>query len=112
MKFELRTIGVRLSAALAGDLQRRLAALDDLLPITAAGVVLSRNREESLPHCVAVHLHVSGPDLHAAAREHTLAAALLKVERDLREQIALRQGGRLHNQKNRDRVRPVPACGR
>ena len=109
MKFALRTIHVRLSAAVEQEVQRRLMALDKLHSISAAHVVLSRYRDAYPPFCAAAHLAVPGPDFHAVAYEHTIGAALLKVERNLREQMVLRFSRRLQNLKNRRKVRPVPA---
>ena len=112
MKLALRTVHVRSSVALEQEIERRITALNDLYPISAARVLLSRYRDSHPPFCAAVHLAVPGPDLHALAYEHTIAAALLKVERSLREQIALRLSRRPQNLKNRRNVRRVPARGR
>ena len=77
------------------DFRRRLLhsleRLQSDMAVTAVAVVLERQRNEAPPFRVYVSLAVPGPDLHAEARDHTLAAAWLKATTDLRRQIERRR---------------------
>ena len=54
-----------------------------------------REHETSPPFRVHVHLVTPGPDVFAEARDHTLAAALAKVMKQLAHEIDTRVGKRL-----------------
>lgn len=108
MKLGLRTFQIRPTAGLRADVARQLEPLQELLPITAAQVLLCKYRDRNPPFCATVHLKLRGADLHAFAHDHTLAAALVQVERTLREQISLQCVRRHRERKNRRKRRPVP----
>ena len=60
--------------------------------------MLERERDSAPAFRAHVHLAVPGPDIHAAARDHTLEAVGLKVAKNLRKQIErrkTRKGARL-----------------
>jgi ribosome-associated translation inhibitor RaiA len=112
MKLNLRTLQIRETAGLHTDVERQLEPLQDIVSIGAAHVLLGKYRDRNPPFFAAVHLEVPGPDLHAFAHDHTIDAALLQVQKSLREQISLRLSRRLQNRKNRRKMRPVPQCNR
>jgi ribosome-associated translation inhibitor RaiA len=88
-------------------LDRHLERLDLLIPISSAQVVLEHQRNATPPFCASVDLAVSGPDIHAAARDHTLEAAVLKVARRLEEQIIVRKGRQPRRLKGRKQCYPL-----
>ena len=91
MKIQFRFRGLNANASLRVWLEQQLDRLHRLIPVSAADVVLEQQRDNA-PACRAqVHLAVSGPDLHATARDHTLEAAWLKVAGNLRRQIERRE---------------------
>ena len=110
MKLNLRTFQIRQTADLRGDIEKQLARLQELAPITAAHVLLGKYQDRNPPFCAAVHLEVPGPDIHAAASDHTLAAAFQKVREELRQQIMLRHAHRQQQRKTRLKTRrePIP----
>ena len=112
MKLSLRTFQIHPTANLRAEVERQLEPLQALVTIAVAHVLLRKDRQWNPPFCCAVHLEVPGPDVRAFAHDHTIDAALLQVGRSLREQISLRFLRRLQNQKNRRKVRPVPAHSR
>jgi ribosome-associated translation inhibitor RaiA len=107
MKIEYQLRGLNPRAATGRPLDQHLERLDRLLPITSAQVVLEHQRNAAPAFSASVDLAVPGPDIHAAARDHTLEAAVLKVARRLEEQIEARknrQDLRLKDRPRRDRV--------
>jgi ribosome-associated translation inhibitor RaiA len=54
-----------------------------------------------------VDLAVPGPDIHAAARDHTLEAAVLKAARRLEEQVEARKSRQQLRLKRRENCRAV-----
>jgi len=108
MKLSLRTFQIRQTADLFGDIEKQLAPLEDLVPITAAHVVVGKYRDQNPPFCAAVHLEVPGPDIHVLSRDHTLAAAFQKVRDELRQQILLRHVHRQQQRKTRLKMRREP----
>ncbi|HVZ65096.1 MAG TPA: HPF/RaiA family ribosome-associated protein [Lacunisphaera sp.] len=85
-------------------------ALDDLglhIPISAATVALEQRWEASPPFSAWVELAVPGPDIHAAARDHTLEAVLRKVVDRLAAQIEDRNRRRQLRLKRREPFRTV-----
>lgn len=96
-----RTIGDR-------PLDRHLELLDRFIPISTAQVVLEHQRNATPAFSASVELAVPGPDIHAAARDHTLEAVLLKVARRLEEKIGERKTRQKLRLKGRGSCRPVP----
>ncbi len=91
MKIQFRIRGLNASASLRAWLEQQLERLQSLIPVTTAEVVLEQQRDNAPAFRAHVHLAVPGPDIHAAARDHTLEAAWLKVTKNLRQQIERRK---------------------
>ena len=91
MKIQFRIRGLNANANLRGWLEKQLERLHQLIPVSNAEVVLERERDSAPAFRAHVHLAVPGPDIHAAARDHTLEAAWLKVTKNLRQQIERRK---------------------
>lgn len=89
IQFHIR--GMQDDAALRQQLEADLDGLNRLVAVDLAHVMLQRQREVTPPYQAVAMLAVSGPDIHAAARDHTWLAAWQKVLTRLREQIAERQ---------------------
>ncbi len=97
MKIQYRLRGLSPRAAAERPMDQHLEHLDRLLPISLAQVVLEQQPNATPAFSASVALAVPGPDIHAAARDHTLKAVVLKVARRLEEQIEAR--------KNRQQLR-------
>jgi ribosome-associated translation inhibitor RaiA len=82
-------------------LDRHLNRLDGLIPISLAQVVLEHQPHAAPAFCASVDLAIPGPDIHAAARDHTLEAAVLKVARRLADQIESRKNRQQLRRKRR-----------
>ena len=91
MKIQFQIRGLNANAGLRGWLEKQLERLHNLIPVSTAEVVLERQPDSAPAFRAHVHLAVPGPDIHAAARDHTLEAAWLKVTKKLRQQIERRK---------------------
>ena len=91
MKIQFRIRGLNANAGLRSSLEKQLERLHDIIPVSTAEVVLEWERDQAPAFRAEMHLAVPGPDIHAAARDHTLEAALLKVTKNLRQQIDRRK---------------------
>jgi ribosome-associated translation inhibitor RaiA len=91
MIIQFRIRGLNANANLRGWLGKQLERLHNLIPVSTAEVVLERERNGAPAFRAQVHLAVPGPDIHAAARDHTLEAVWLKVAKNLRQQIERRK---------------------
>ena len=91
MKIQFRIRGLNANASLRAWLEKQLERLHSLIPVSNAEVVLERERDSAPAFRAHVHLAVPGPDIHAAARDHTLEAVWLKVTKNLRQQIERRK---------------------
>jgi ribosomal subunit interface protein len=91
MKIQFRIRGLNATAGLRAWLEKQLERLHSLIPVSTAEVVLERERDSAPAFRAQVHLAVPGPDIHAAARDHTLEAAWLKVAKNLCQQIERRK---------------------
>ena len=91
MKIKFKIRGLNANANLRGWLAKQLQRLDGLIPVSSAEVALERERDSAPAFRAHVHLAVPGPDIHAAARDHTLEAVWLKVAKNLRQQIERRK---------------------
>jgi Sigma 54 modulation protein / S30EA ribosomal protein len=93
-------------------LRRQLAAdLEDLnrrIAVASARVSLQRQPEIIPPYQAVVVLALSGPDIHAAARDYTWPAAWRKVVTRLRGQIEERRSRQTARQKGQPRI-PTPS---
>jgi ribosome-associated translation inhibitor RaiA len=105
IQYQLRGLNPR-----AGDdrpLDRQLEHLNRLIPISSAQVALEHKRNAVPAFSASADLAVPGPDIHAAARDHTLEAAVLKVARRLEAQVEARKNRqlpRLNDREQRCRV--------
>jgi ribosome-associated translation inhibitor RaiA len=101
MKTTLRCLGLDTHATWQNLVMEQLHRLKSLTDIESAEVFLEQQRD-SAPACrVRVLLVVPGPDFHAEAIDHTLAAALHKAVEDLARQIRARLTKRVERRKSR-----------
>ncbi len=100
IQYQLRGLNPR--AAADRPMDQHLDRLNHLLPISMAEVVLEYQRNAAPAFSAFVDLAVPGPDIHAAARDHTLEAVLLKVARRLEEQIEARRNRQQLRLKGRE----------
>ncbi|MBI5386026.1 MAG: ribosome-associated translation inhibitor RaiA [Verrucomicrobia bacterium] len=91
MKIRFQIRGLNANAGLRAWLEKQLERLHKLIPVSSAEVVLERERDSAPAFRAHVHLAVPGPDIHAAARDHTLEAVWLKVAKKLSQQIGQRK---------------------
>ncbi len=105
IQYQLRGLNPR--AVTDRPMDQQLERLDRLIPISSAYVVLELQSNATPPFCASVDLAVPGPDIHAAARDHTLQAAILKVVQRLEEQIVERQRRQQLRLKRREHCRGV-----
>ena len=114
MKIQFRIRGLNANASLRVWLEQQLERLHRLIPVSTAEVVLEHQREATPAFRAHVLLAVPGPDIHAAARDHTLEAAWLKVTKNLRKQIERRKArkeAKLKSSLRRGRFAPMArAC--
>ena len=90
MKLQVLARGMRNNGGLDLVIEQSLNALRRLIPISTARVVLEQQRDASPVYHVYAHLAVPGPDVHAAASDHTLLAAWRKLAGNLTRQFQLR----------------------
>jgi ribosome-associated translation inhibitor RaiA len=107
MKVQYQLLGLNPRAVGDRPLDQDLEQLDRLIPISAARVVLAHQRDVAPAFSASVELAVPGPDIHAAARDHTLQAALLKVVHRLEQQIEERKTRQQLRLKRREHCRTV-----
>ncbi len=91
MKIQFRIRGLNANASLRTWLEQQLERLHRLIPVSTAEVVLEQQRDAAPGFRAHVHLAVPGPDIHAAAQDHTFQAAWIKVMKNLTKQIDRRQ---------------------
>jgi ribosomal subunit interface protein len=109
MKTTLRCLGLDAPATWLDLVMEQLHLLNSLTDIESAEVILEKQRDNA-PACrVRVLLVVPGPDFHAEATDHTLAAALHKAVEDLARQIRARQNKRVERRKSRLQLSTIPS---
>jgi ribosome-associated translation inhibitor RaiA len=91
MEVQYQRRGLNQQAVTERLMLQSLKQLDQIIPISTALVVLEHQPNASPPFSASVEMAVPGPDIHAAARDHTLKAAVLKVVRRLEEQVEARK---------------------
>lgn len=101
MKAVFHIFGFKADAQLRDQLASDLEDFNKLIPIAHADIALARQPEVTPPYRVVVVLSVPGPDIQAAARDHSWPAAWLKVMNRLREQITQRRIGQQARAKSR-----------
>lgn len=99
MKIDFHILGLKADDQLRNQLASDLRDLNDLIPIAYADISLARQRDSTPPFQAVVLLGVPGPDIHAAARDHTWLAAWLKVIARLRQQMEDRRSRQQARQK-------------
>ncbi len=90
MKLEIKHSHITPDKGLNPRVRKQILALAPLRQIDKAIVRLAHEHEASPPFRVHVQLVTPGPDVFAEARDHTLAAALDKVTRQLADTIGVR----------------------
>jgi ribosome-associated translation inhibitor RaiA len=98
LQFHFR--GLKDGASLRRQLEASLDELNGPIALTSAEVALHHQREVTPPYQAVATLRVPGPDLHAAARDHSWPAAWQKVVTRLREQMEERQSRRTAPRKS------------
>ena len=112
MKIQYRLRGLSPRAVTDRPMDQHLEHLHRLIPISSAQVVLEHQRNAAPAFSASVDLAVPGPDIHAAARDHTLEAAVLKVARRLEEQIEARKNRQDLRLKDRPQCHRVQSTGK
>ena len=112
MKIQFRIRGLNANSGLRAWLEQQLERLHKLIPVSTAEVVLEREQDSAPAFRAHVHLAVPGPDIHAAARDHTLEAVWLKVTENLRQQIERRKARKESRLKGSLRHGRFAAMGR
>lgn len=102
VKFHLR--GLNADNLLREHLVSGLQDLNDLIPIAHADILLERQRENTPAYQALVIVAVPGPDIHAAARDHTWPAAWRKVITRLRDQMVGRKSRQIARGKSQTRI--------
>ncbi len=113
MKIQFHLRGLNLASGLRDRLAQSIENMERLIPVSAAAVVLEYARDNGTAFRAFALLAVPGPDIHAEARDHTLAAAWLKLTHALRRQIERRRTRREVRWKRNGPLRaPVVRQGR
>lgn len=103
IQFQIR--GMRNEERLRRQVEADLEELHDTLAVASARVGMQYEREVTPAYQAVALLAVSGPDLHAAARDHTWPAAWQKVVARLREQMKQRRSRQTARQKGQPHLR-------
>ncbi len=111
MKTTLRYLGLNAQAAWHRLVQEHLNLLQKLAAIESAEVVLERQAWAAPAFRARMVLVVPGPDYHAEAVDHTLAAAVRKTVQNLKRQIQARQTKRRVNGKSNLQLGRIPNGG-
>lgn len=111
MKTTLRYLGLNAQDAWNRLVQEHLHGLKKLAHIESAEVVLERHRNGTPAFRARMVLVVPGPDFHAEAVDHTLAAAVRKTVLNLKRQIQARQTKRRGNGKSNLELGRIPSRG-
>lgn len=107
MNLQVQLRGMRNCGGLDLIIEESLNALRRLIPISAARVVLEQQHDTTPAYRVFAHLAVPGPDVHAAARDHTLLAAWRKLAGNLKKQFQRRTTRQQLRLKRREHCRTV-----
>lgn len=100
MKVTVQHVFVRSTDAVDSLVEDRILELSRGIEIEEARVRLEHQRESSPAFRARVHLVTPGPDVHAEARDHTLAAAIEKVMAELERRIHGRSARRMRRVKS------------
>ena len=102
IQFQIR--GMKDEDGLRRQVEADLQTLSRLLAVASAQVGLQHEHEVTPAYQAVAMLAVSGPDIHAAARDHTWPAAWQKVVARLREQIEQRRSRQTARQKGQPHI--------
>ena len=91
MTIQFIILGMKNEERLRRQVEADLEDLNGMLGVASADVGLRHEREVTPAYQAVATLAVPGPDIHAAARDHTWPAAWQKVVARLREQIERRR---------------------
>jgi ribosome-associated translation inhibitor RaiA len=106
IQYQMRGLNPR---AVERPMDLKLEHLDQLISISSAQVLLEHQQNATPAFSASVDLAVPGPDIHAAARDHTLEAAVIKVAQRLEDQIKSRKSRQQLRLKGREQCRRVPS---
>lgn len=95
MKITIKHLNLRSAHGVDAQLENEILALQAVVDIEEARVVLERCSEGGWAFQVLIHLVVPGPDIQVAGADHTLEAAIRKAVLQLREEIRRREANRL-----------------
>lgn len=87
MKLSLKTGLYQPSVSFSAQLRDKLAVLCKLLKIDEARIIVEKRSECSPPFRLCAHLVVPGPDIVVESVDHTLKAALHKLDDLLHSRI-------------------------
>jgi ribosome-associated translation inhibitor RaiA len=90
-------------------IEAQLSRLEAFGEIASARVRVEQYPEAHPTFRVTVFLEVPGPDFHAEAADHTLAAAILKVVAALERQMKSRKRQQVFRHKANGQLRACPA---
>lgn len=102
IQFQIR--GMKNEERLRRQVEADLEDLNGMLAVASAQVGLQHEREVTPAYQAVAMLAVSGPDIHAAARDHTWLAAWEKVVARLREQIEQRRSRQTARRKGQPHI--------
>jgi hypothetical protein len=105
---KIMELATALAALEDSELHVSLQDLNGLIPIACADVSLARQHDTTPPFRAVVLLGVPGPDIHAAARDHTWPAAWLKVVARLRQQMEDRRSRQQARQRGPRHLATAP----
>lgn len=100
MKINLRFLGIKPREHWKEQVAKEIDALGKVAAVSSTDVVLEGRRESGPFFRLRALLAVPGPDFHAEGVDHTFAAALRKLVRELTRQIRHRKGKRLSQRRS------------
>ncbi|MBL9187176.1 MAG: HPF/RaiA family ribosome-associated protein [Opitutaceae bacterium] len=106
MKLLLHHGNVRPRPSVERLIERRLLALSARQRLEEAIVRLADEREATPRYRASVHLRVPGPDIHAAASDHTVRVAVEKALAAAEAQMAAHQGRRVARRRRQPLLAP------
>ncbi|MBM3882976.1 MAG: hypothetical protein FJ387_25210 [Verrucomicrobia bacterium] len=109
MTIEIELRGLHASSSLRQFVEGELQELQQHVVVSYAEVLIERQPGRAAVS-LQVTLAVPGPDIRAAASDFTFVAAWLKLTRQLRQQIRLRQARQTARMNNRGRFRDAPGA--
>ncbi|MEK7684795.1 MAG: HPF/RaiA family ribosome-associated protein [Verrucomicrobiota bacterium] len=104
MKTQFRIRGLKDDDGMRRQLEADLEDLSRLIAVDSAQVALQHQHVATPSYQAVAMLSVPGPDIHAAARDHTWPAAWRKVVTRLREQIEERRNQQTARKKGQPHI--------